>query len=204
MNSPNTALAAGQTANDAFDGAPVTRPADGIPSHLSLSRLMIGTYCACDREASLAANEQEEDLMSANVVYTTSAVAVGGRDGITGTTDGKFEVKLARPKEFGGRGDGNNPEQLFASGYAASFLSSMAFLASKGGPVFPPDAEVMVTVGLRPRSEGGLGLEVALDIVLPGLARAEAETLIGMAHQTCPYSNAMRDNVAVRLGMVEA
>ncbi len=63
--------------------------------------------------------------MSVNVVYTTSAIAVGGRDGNTGTPDGRFEVKLARPKELGGKDDGNNPEQLFASGYAACFLSSM-------------------------------------------------------------------------------
>jgi lipoyl-dependent peroxiredoxin len=141
--------------------------------------------------------------MSAKVVYATSAVAVGGRDGITGTADGKFEVKLARPKEFGGKGDGNNPEQLFASGYAASFLSSMEFLASQGGPKLPPNAEVMVTVRLGLRSEGCLGLEVALDVALPGLARAEAETLIEKAHQTCPYSNALRDNIAVRLGVIE-
>ena len=63
------------------------------------------------------------------VVYTTSAIAVGGRDGITGTTDGRFEVKLARPKELGGRNDGTNPEQLFASGYAACFLTSMQLIA---------------------------------------------------------------------------
>jgi Ohr subfamily peroxiredoxin len=142
--------------------------------------------------------------MSVNIVYAASAVAVGGRDGNSGTTDGSFEVKLARPKELGGKGDGNNPEQLFASGYAACFLSSMQLLASQGGPAVPDDAEVMATVRFGPRSEGGLGLEIALDITLPGVARGEAEALIEKAHQICAYSNATRNNVSVKLGLIEA
>jgi lipoyl-dependent peroxiredoxin len=147
---------------------------------------------------------EEKDLMSVNVVYTTNAIAVGGRDGNTGTTDGGFEVKLARPKQLGGKGDGNNPEQLFASGYAACFLSSMQSLASQGEATVPANAEVMATVGFGPRSEGGLGLEIALDITLPGVARREAEALIKKAHQICAYSNATRNNVAIRLGLIEA
>jgi lipoyl-dependent peroxiredoxin len=142
--------------------------------------------------------------MSVSVVYTTSAVAVGGRDGNTGTTDGRFEVKVARPKELGGKGDGNNPEQLFASGYAASFLSSMQSLALQGGATVPANAEVMATVGFGPRSEGGLGIEIALNITLPGVDRREAEALIEKAHQMCAYSNATRDNVAIKLGLIEA
>jgi lipoyl-dependent peroxiredoxin len=106
--------------------------------------------------------------MSVNVVYTTSAIAVGGRDGNTGTTDGGFEVKLTRPKEFGGEGEGNNPEQLFASGYAACFLSSMRLLATQGEASVPANAEVMATVGLGPRSEGGLGLETPSTSRCPG------------------------------------
>ena len=142
--------------------------------------------------------------MSVNIVYTTSAIAVGGRDGNTGTTDGRFEVKLARPTELAGRGDGNNPEQLFASGYAACFLSSMQLLAAQGAAKVPANAEVMATVRFGPCSEGGLGLEIALDITLPGVARNEAEALIEKAHQICAYSNAMRNNVAIKLGLIEA
>jgi Ohr subfamily peroxiredoxin len=142
--------------------------------------------------------------MSVDVVYTASAIAVGGRDGNTGTTDGRFDAKLARPKELGGRGEGINPEQLFASGYAACFLSSMHLLASQGGPAVPKDAEVMATVGFGPRSEGGLGLEIALHITLPGVARSEAQALIEKAHQICAYSNATRNNVAIKLGLIEA
>ena len=142
--------------------------------------------------------------MSVNVIYTASAIAVGGRDGNTGTTDGGFEVRLARPKELAGKGDGNNPEQLFASGYAACFLSSMQLLASQGEATLPANAEVMATVGFGPRSEGGLGLEIALDITLPGIARREAEALIKKAHLICAYSNATRNNVAIKLGLIEA
>jgi len=142
--------------------------------------------------------------MSMNIIYTTSAIAVGGRDGNTGTTDGRFEVKLSRPKALGGKGDGINPEQLFASGYAACFLSSMQLLAAQGVATVPANAEVMATVGFGLRSEGGLGLEIALDITLPGVARSEAQALIEKAHQICAYSNATRDNVAVKLGLIEA
>ena len=142
--------------------------------------------------------------MSVNVIYTTSAVATGGRDGHATTTDGSLDVKLARPRELGGKGDGNNPEQLFAAGYAACFLSSMQFVASQGGPKVPANAEVKATVGLGPRSEGGFGLEVALDIKLPGLGRSEAEVLIDKAHHVCPYSNATRNNVAVKLTLAES
>jgi Ohr subfamily peroxiredoxin len=141
--------------------------------------------------------------MSPKLAYTTSAVAVGGRDGITGTTDGRFEVKLARPKELGGNGEGNNPEQLFASGYAACLLSSMQCLAALGGHRFPRDAEVMVRVGLWLHAEGGLAIDVAVDVMLPGVARSEAESLIEKAHQISPYSRAIRDNVAVKLGVIE-
>jgi osmotically inducible protein OsmC len=142
--------------------------------------------------------------MSVSVIYTTSAIATGGRDGHAATTDGSLDVKLARPRELGGKGDGNNPEQLFAAGYSACFLSSLQFVASQGGPKVPANAEVKATVGLGPRSEGGFGLEIALDIKLPGLARSDAETLIEKAHQVCPYSNATRNNVAVKLSLVEA
>lgn len=141
--------------------------------------------------------------MPVKVLYRTIATATGGRDGQAATKDGAFSVKLATPKELGGGGGpGNNPEQLFAAGYAACFLGAMKFVASQGGPKVPADTKVMATVGIGPRSEGGFGLEVALDIALPGLARAEAEALVEKAHQVCPYSNATRNNVPVRLSVV--
>lgn len=95
--------------------------------------------------------------MSVNVLYKTSAKATGGRDGTAATLDGALDVKLATPKELGGGGGaGNNPEQLFAAGYAACFIGAMKFVASQGGPKVPADATVTSTVGIGPRSAGGL------------------------------------------------
>ena len=112
-------------------------------------------------------------------------------------------MKLSTPKELGGAGGaGNNPEQLFASGYAACFIGAMKFVSSQGGPKVPADAKVTATVGIGPRSEGGFGLDIGLEIALPGLAKDEAQKLVDQAHQVCPYSNATRNNVPVRLTLV--
>ena len=142
--------------------------------------------------------------MSVNVLYKTSAKATGGRDGHAATLDGALDVKLATPKELGGGGGaGNNPEQLFAAGYAACFIGAMKAVAVQGGGVkVPADASVTSTVGIGPRSEGGFGLDIDLAVSLPGLARADAEALVNKAHQVCPYSNATRGNVDVRLTVV--
>ena len=141
--------------------------------------------------------------MPVDVKYRTSATANGGRDGRAATKDGGFEVKLATPRELGGAGgQGNNPEQLFAAGYAACFLGAMKFVAAQDKRKVPDDATVTATVGIGPRSEGGFGLDVALDVSLPGMPRAEAEALVDKAHQVCPYSNATRNNVPVRLNLV--
>ena len=141
--------------------------------------------------------------MSVDVKYTTTATATGGRDGRAATKDGSLEVKLATPKELGGGGGpGNNPEQLFAAGYAACFLGAMKFVASQGGSAqVPNDASVTSTVGIGSRSEGGFGITVALDISLPGVDRAQAQELVEKAHQVCPYSNATRGNVDVQLNV---
>jgi Ohr subfamily peroxiredoxin len=142
--------------------------------------------------------------MPVDVRYTTAATATGGRDGRAATKDGSFDVKLATPKELGGAGGpGNNPEQLFAAGYAACFLGAMKFVASQGGGVkVPQDTTVTATVGIGPRSEGGFGIDVGLEISLPGVPRPDAEALVEKAHQVCPYSNATRNNVPVRLKVV--
>ncbi|MFT8244340.1 organic hydroperoxide resistance protein [Roseomonas sp. BN140053] len=139
--------------------------------------------------------------MSVDVKYTTSATATGGRDGRSVTEDGSLDVKLGVPKEMGGNGQGNNPEQLFAAGYSACFLGAMKAVAShdKDGPRVPADATVKATVGIGPRSEGGFGITAALDISLPGVPREQAEALVNKAHQVCPYSNATRGNVDVKL-----
>ncbi|MGI4950712.1 MAG: organic hydroperoxide resistance protein [Janthinobacterium lividum] len=142
--------------------------------------------------------------MSVDVKYSTSATATGGRDGSSSTDDGSLSVKLAVPKEMGGPGGGNNPEQLFAAGYAACFLGAMKFVASqnKDGAQVPNDAKVHSNVGIGPRSEGGFGLEIALKVELPGVGKEQAEALVHKAHEVCPYSNATRGNVDVKLSVV--
>ncbi len=138
--------------------------------------------------------------MPVTVVYSTSARAKGGRDGEVATLDKAFSAILSTPKELGGAGgSGVNPEQLFASGYAACFIGAMKFVASQGGPKVPDNATVTSTVGIGPRSEGGFGLTIALEVALPGLTQTEAETLAAKAHEVCPYSNATRNNIDVKI-----
>ncbi|GHB30238.1 organic hydroperoxide resistance protein [Pseudovibrio japonicus] len=141
--------------------------------------------------------------MSVKVLYETSAVATGGRDGTAKTKDGALEVTLTTPKELGGAGgNGNNPEQLFAAGYAACFIGAMKVVASQTeGVILPADLTVESTVGIGPRSEGGFGLEIALAVTIPGLDQAKAEEVVAAAHQVCPYSNATRNNIDVKLSV---
>lgn len=140
--------------------------------------------------------------MPVTVKYKTSATATGGRDGVSATNDGALKVKLGVPKEMGGTGEGNNPEQLFAVGYAACFLGAMKAVAREGTTKVPDNATVTSHVGIGPRSEGGFGLTIELEISLPGVEKAEAEALVEKAHQVCPYSNATRNNIDVGLTVV--
>jgi len=141
--------------------------------------------------------------MSLDVKYRTSATANGGRDGRTRTDDGKLDLQLSTPKELGGPGgEGTNPEQLFASGYAACFLGALKFAAHQLKLQVPTGAAVMATVGIGLRSEGGFGLDVELAVALSGVEQDDARRLVATAHQTCPYSNATRGNVDVRLSVI--
>jgi Ohr subfamily peroxiredoxin len=141
--------------------------------------------------------------MSITPVYTTSARATGGRDGHAATLDGSFKVTLALPKEMGGNGAGNNPEQLFAAGYAACFIGALKAAAAqdKTLPRVPSDVAVTATVGIGPRAEGGFGLSVDLSVSLPGVDPDGAQALVAAAHQICPYSNATRGNIDVALSV---
>jgi Ohr subfamily peroxiredoxin len=134
------------------------------------------------------------------ILYETTATATGGRDGRARTKDGSFEVKLATPKELGGNGEGNNPEQLFASGYSARFLGAMRFVSTRDRLAkVPNDASVTATVGIGPRQDEGFGLQVGLVIELPGVEREAAETLVAAADKVCPYSHATRGNIEVNI-----
>lgn len=136
------------------------------------------------------------------IAYQTQAVATGGRDGRAETKDGGFAVRLAVPKDMGGTGNGNNPEQLFAAGYAACFLGAVRFVAGKEKIRIADDATVTSTVGIGERDDGtGFGLQVALEVKLPGIERAKAEELVKKADVVCPYSHATRGNIDVRLSV---
>ena len=138
------------------------------------------------------------------ILYRTEATATGGRDGRAASKDGHLQVKLATPKELGGQGgEATNPEQLFAAGYSACFLSALKYVAGQAKVKLPDEAAVSADVGIGPRDDGqGFGLDVALSISLPGLDKAAAEGLVAKAHVVCPYSNATRGNIDVRLSIV--
>lgn len=141
--------------------------------------------------------------MGVDVVYSTKAKATGGRDGVAETLDKSFSVKLSTPKELGGAGgEGNNPEQLFAAGYAACFIGAMKAVAAGEKTKLPAETNITAEVGIGPRSEGGFGLTVSLEVSVPGMDKAQAEELVAKAHQVCPYSNATRNNIDVGLTVV--
>ena len=140
--------------------------------------------------------------MSIYVKYRTSATATGGRDGRARSEDGRLEVQLATPKELGGAGgEGTNPEQLFAAGYAACFLGALKVAGQQLKVRVPAETSITATVGIGPRSEGGFGITADLEVTLPGVDRAEAQKVVEAAHQICPYSNATRNNVDVGLSV---
>ena len=111
-----------------------------------------------------------------------------------------LDVKLAAPREPGGNGAvGTNPEQLYAAGYPACFLSAMKFVAGQRRQALPADTTVAADVGVGPNDNGGLALDIELRVSLPGLEAQAARELVDAAHQVSPYSNATRNNVDVRL-----
>lgn len=136
------------------------------------------------------------------VLYRATATATGGRDGRALSSDGALDAKLSTPRELGGGGgEGTNPEQLFAAGYSACFLSALKHVAASQKVALPADASVEGTVGIG-QVANGFGIEAALRISLPGMAREQAEALVATAHQVCPYSNATRNNIDVTLAVV--
>jgi len=135
------------------------------------------------------------------IVYTATATATGGRDGRAISSDNNLDVALALPVAMGGKGNGTNPEQLFAAGYSACFLGAMGFVAGQSKKFLPAGTQITGDVGIGP-IPAGFGITVKLSITLPGMDRAEAQALIDAAHQVCPYSNATRGNIDVVLELV--
>jgi len=129
------------------------------------------------------------------VLYTAHAHTVGGRDGASRSDDGRLDIQLTPP---GQPGNGTNPEQLFAAGYAACFMGAMKAVSAKLKVAVPADAAIDSEVDLGPTSHG-YGIAVRMKISLPGLDAETAKQLVEAAHQVCPYSNATRGNIPVEL-----
>jgi lipoyl-dependent peroxiredoxin len=138
------------------------------------------------------------------ILYSSTAVARGGLlEGRVRTTDGRLDMVLARPKELGGSGTGpgSDPEHLLAAAYSAGFLAALVAARPRDDPTFPADAAVQATVAFGLRPDGGFGLEVTLEVSLPGFARADAETLMEKARYICSVCDATRKEV-LRLKLV--
>lgn len=132
------------------------------------------------------------------VLYTARTHTTSGRDGRAVSDDGMLDVQLNPPKSLGGNGSATNPEQLFAAGYSACFLSAIKFVAGQKKIAVPAEASIDASVDIGPIPQG-FGLRVALVINLPGMERGFAEDLVSAAHLVCPYSNATRGNIEVAL-----
>ncbi|MGI8557215.1 MAG: organic hydroperoxide resistance protein [Solirubrobacteraceae bacterium] len=131
-------------------------------------------------------------------LYTVDAHVTGGREGRASSAG--LELVLAPPKELGGKGEqgATNPEQLFAAGYGACYLSALS-LTARSQKISVREFEVDATVSLGAEDDGGFGLMVTLDCTLPGIEREKASELVRAAHEVCPYSKATRGNIPVEL-----
>jgi osmotically inducible protein OsmC len=138
-----------------------------------------------------------------DIAYTAIAHATGGgRDGRVRSEDDLLDLQTRPPKEMGGNGEGTNPEQLFAAGYAACFLSAMHSVA-RGMKLDTKDAAVSASVGIGSNGEGGFGLAVEMHVYTPDVAPERRQELVDAAHHVCPYSNATRGNIEVTLTLVD-
>lgn len=132
-----------------------------------------------------------------DALYSAEALSTGaGRNGHVATTDRRIDLDLAAPKELGGSGNGANPEQLFAAGYAACFHSAMQGVA-RAQKIDIEGSSVGARVSIGSNGEGGFELAVLLEVTVPGVPAEQAQALADAAHQVCPYSNATRGNIEV-------
>ena len=137
---------------------------------------------------------QIEKVLYTGKTHTSS----GGRDGTSRSDDGRLDIKLSSP---GTKGNGTNPEQLFAAGWSACFIGAMGLEAGKRKIALPADLAVDAEVDLG-TAGGGYILQARLNVSLPGLEREVAQALVDVAHQTCPYSKATRGNIDVAINLV--
>jgi lipoyl-dependent peroxiredoxin len=133
------------------------------------------------------------------VLYTAKAHTTGGREnGVSRTSDGRLDIKLSNP---GAPGAGTNPEQLFAAGWSACFLSAIKLVAGKKKVTLPDDVAIDAEIDLG-TAHGGFGLAARLNVSLPGMEREAAQALVDAAEQVCPYSVATHGNIEVAINVV--
>jgi len=137
-----------------------------------------------------------------NIIYQTKATASGGRDGKVLSEDGVLDLEVRVPRSMGGSGGAyTNPEQLFAAGYAACFDSALNHVARM--QKMKIDSKVTATIGLQMSETKGFDISVALDVEINGVEKSAALDLLEKAHATCPYSKAIRNNVEVKVNLLE-
>ncbi|HVW48826.1 MAG TPA: organic hydroperoxide resistance protein [Trinickia sp.] len=127
-----------------------------------------------------------------STLYTGKTHTTGGRNGQSRSDDQRLDIKLSAP---GSNGAGTNPEQLFAAGWSACFIGAMGRAAQEAGIALPPDTTVAAEVDLNMDTERGYFLAARLNVSLPGLDPAVAQSVVERAHQLCPYSKATRGNI---------
>ncbi|PPH52301.1 organic hydroperoxide resistance protein [Rathayibacter sp. AY1E2] len=138
-----------------------------------------------------------------DALYTAIAHASGGgRDGHVRTEDDRLDLDTRAPQELGGSGEGTNPEQLFAAGYSACFLSALHG-AGRQLKIDTTDAAVSASVSIGKNDSDGFGLSVELDVYVPKASSEDAQKVAEAAHQLCPYSNATRGNIPVQINLVD-
>lgn len=141
-------------------------------------------------------------LMAMKTIYQTKATATGGRDGKVTSEDGILELEVRVPKSMGGAGGAyTNPEQLFAAGYAACFDSALTFVSRLQKVKI--NSKVTATIGLQMSDTDGFNIAVVLDVEIIGIGRNLALELLEKAHAACPYSKAIRNNVDVKINLVQ-
>ncbi|MEY8744992.1 organic hydroperoxide resistance protein [Paenibacillus tundrae] len=135
-------------------------------------------------------------------MYETTVKAVGGRNGYVESSSPELRLDVRTPKEMGGAGgEGTNPEQLFAAGYAACFDSALNMVA-RMQKIKLEGTEVTATVHFGKVEDGGFGIAATLDVLAKGVDKETAAKLVEAAHQACPYSRATRGNIVVELNVL--
>lgn len=134
-------------------------------------------------------------------LYTTNVAAKGGRNGHVKSENGVLDLEVRMPKALGGSNDEfTNPEMLFAAGYSACFDSALNLVISKS-KIQTGETSVEAKVSIGQIENGGFGLAAELAVNIPGVTLEEAQSLTEKAHEICPYSNATRNNMEVKLSV---